>query len=75
MLAADTPSPWVGVLWFGMFAAVGLLVAWRLRWQLANGCTPRHSTPGQQRVAMWGFASIGLVGLALVIRELFRALF
>lgn len=75
MLAAETPNPWLGVLWFSIWAVGGFFVAWRLRWNLANGHTPRHSTPGQQRVAMWGFASIGLIGLALVLREFFRAVF
>lgn len=75
MLAADTPSPWIGVLWFGLFAAAGLFIAWRLRLQLATGRPPRRSPPGQRRVAMWGSAVIGLVALALALRELIRALF
>jgi len=73
MLAADTPSPWIGVLWFGLSAAGVLFIAWRLRWQLANNRTPGRSTPRQQRFAMWGCALMGFASLALALRELFRA--
>lgn len=75
MPTAGTPSPWIGVLWFGMYAAIGLSGAWGLRWQLAHGRTPGRSTPRQQRFGMWGCALLGLVGLALAFRELFRAVF
>jgi hypothetical protein len=48
-----TVEPWKGVLWFGLFAVVGFLVAWRLSRQLAADRHPKRSTPGQQRLAMY----------------------
>lgn len=74
MLAAGTPSPWVGVLWFGFFAVLGLGCAWGLRWQLANGRIHRAGE-GQQRLGMWITFVVGLVALALTLRELLRAVF
>lgn len=73
MLAADAPSSWIGVLWFGLFAVAGLFIAWWLRLQLATGHPPRRSSPGQRQVAMWGAALIGAANLALALRELIRA--
>lgn len=74
MLAAEPPSPWIGVLWFGFFALIGLGGAWRLRCQLAHGRIHRAGE-GQQRLGMWTALVVGLVALALVLRELFRAVF
>jgi hypothetical protein len=74
MLAAETPSPWTGVLLFGFFAVLGLGGAWGLRWQLAHGRTHRAGE-GQQRLGMWIALVVGIAALALALRELFRALF
>jgi hypothetical protein len=74
MLAADAPNPWAGVVFFGLFAGAGLFIAWRLRWQMANGRIHRAGE-SQQRLGMWLFLLAGLAALVLALRELLRAVF
>jgi len=69
---ADLPEPWKGVLWFGFYAVLGFGVAWGIRRQLIAGRTPKHSSRRQQRFALYGFALVGLVGLALAMSEVLR---